>query len=76
MEVSTLEKEYVQSGLITNLLKSLPKFIGKGIEQVSKMGVNVTESKPVDGNYDNGVISLQPAARVTSSSAKLCLYPN
>lgn len=51
-----MEKEYVQSGLITNLLKSLPKFIGKGIEQVSKMGVNITESKPVDGNYDNGVI--------------------
>lgn len=51
-----MEKEYVQSGLITNLLKSLPKFIGKGIEQVSKMGVNVTESKPVDGNYENGVI--------------------
>lgn len=70
-----MEKEYVQSGVITNLLKSLPKFIGKGIEQVSKMGVNVTESKPVDGNYDNGVIFVATGGKGHTIKCKVVPVP-
>lgn len=70
-----MAKEYVQSGLITNLIKSLPKFIGKGIEEVSKMGVNVTESKPVDGNYDNGVIFVATGGKGHTIKCKVVPVP-